>query len=107
MKAAPPAQPLLRRVWRFVKHGVHASFFQRGSRRFRISAASIRAEFLAAIADKHKFYVLLELGHVGDVCDSDAAAAEDADAGKLIEVSERDCPRCMPPIARPAIARCG
>src|SRR6185369_17425043 len=46
--------------------------------------------FTAAIADEDQFDLLLESRHVSDVRLSDAATAENADVGKLVEVSQGD-----------------
>ena len=44
MKTAPPAQPLVRGVWRFVEHGVDARGFKRGRVLPGIAAEAAPAE---------------------------------------------------------------
>src|SRR6187455_2861866 len=83
-QTAPPRQPLMRRVGRFVEYGVDARGFKRGRVLPGIAAEAapgnpVGAEFATAIADEHELHLFLELGHVGDVRHRDAAAAEDAD----------------------------
>ena len=48
------------------------------------------ANFAAAIADEHQLDLLLEGSHVGNIRWSDAAAAENADMGELVEVGQGD-----------------
>ena len=96
MQTAPPRLPFVSRLWRNVKVTAYAGLFERFSVRLGIateasaSASTIAAEFAAAVADKHDFDLLFEAGHIGDVVGADAAAAENADVGKCIEVGQGD-----------------
>jgi len=47
--------------------------------------------FFAAITDKDEFGFLFKSGHVHDVGDADASAAENTDVRESVEVCEGDC----------------
>src|SRR5208283_6247980 len=98
MQAAPPGLPLVSRLRRHVEDAVDASLFERlGVRLGVASEASAPAasavggvKFAAAVADEHDLDLLLEGGQIGDVRQGDAAAAEEADMGELVEVGQGD-----------------
>ena len=85
-------------VGRHIEVTVDACRFQRFGIRLGVAAeaaaaaSAIAAKFTAAVADEHHLDLLLEGGHVGDVRRGDAAAAEDADVGELVEVGQGDRP---------------
>ena len=56
------------------------------------AASSIATKFKAAVADEQHLDLLLEGGQVGDIRHGDAAAAEDADVGELVEIGQSDLP---------------
>ena len=69
-----------------------ASVLALGSPPKRPAAAAVGVKFTAAVADEHHLDLLLEGGQVGDIRHGDAAAAEDADVGELVEVGQGDLP---------------
>src|SRR5512138_1942423 len=81
MQAAPPGLPLVSGIWRLVKGAVDADLFER--RHVGFAGGTV---FTAAVADEHDLDLLRECGHVSDVVGGDAAATENADMGKGIQV---------------------
>src|SRR5579859_949295 len=98
MQAASPGLPLVSRVWRRIKITVYARGFEglRVCLGITAEAGTITAQFSAAIADEHHLYFVLESNQVGNVCRSDASAAENADVGEFIEIGESDLPGLHP-----------
>ena len=78
---------------------VHSGLFERFGVRLGVAAewstsraasAIGRIDFPAAVANEHKFDLLLESRHVRDVCCSNATPAENANVRKLVEISLGD-----------------
>src|SRR5690349_20141022 len=97
MQASPPGEPIVRGARRNVVVSVDTRLFESFSVRLRVaaegSAVAARSavgwvNFAAAVADEHESDLLFEGIHVGDVRQSNAAAAEDANMGKLVEVRQ-------------------
>src|SRR5665213_2492349 len=93
IQAAFPARKIVRRAWGNVINRFNAGLGQRvGGELDAFRAAGKRAAtarggaFPAAKTHEHKFDVLLEDFHVGDVFRTDVAAAEDAEITELAGV---------------------
>ena len=85
----------MRRVRRLIEERVDASFLQRGDIRLGVAAETaaadaVGAEFAAAVADEDQLDLLFEACHVSDVGHGDAAAAENADVRKRVEMGQGD-----------------
>jgi hypothetical protein len=74
-----------------------------------VAAASRLAalDLAAAVAHEDQLVALLERRHVRDVAGADAPAREEADVRERVEVRRVIVFVSIPPIERPAIARCG
>src|SRR5690348_11155089 len=99
MQASAPGEPFVSRARRYVVVSVDTRLFESFGVRLRVAAewSAVGARpavggvhLAAAVADKHQFDLFLEGRHVGDVRQSNAAAAEDANMGKLVEIRQGD-----------------
>ena len=84
----------MRRIRRNVESTVDAGLFQRVGVRFRVAAkgaASITAQFAAAVADEYQLYLLFKTGRIVDILHRDGAAAEKADVRERVEIFQSDC----------------
>ena len=70
----------------------NASAFALGSPPKPPRLPPVVAEFAAAVADEYQLDLLLETGRIVDIVRGDAAAAEEADVGELVEVLQGDLP---------------
>src|SRR3954469_5238749 len=81
VKAASPRLPFVGGAWRFVINAVNARLFQ--SFDVRLGGGAV---LFAAVTHEDKFRLLLKRCHIGNVRQSNAAAAENADMREFIEM---------------------
>ena len=69
---------------------VHANGLQCLNARLRIAAHAVVAELTAAVANKDQLHLVLKRIQLGDIIRGEAAAAENADVRKLVEIRGGD-----------------